>query len=443
MAEPTIAKSSAVAKNCDACTGCRMSKVKCVPEHDDEASANGPCQRCTRLGLHCIFEQSKRGRGARKARDLARLGPSVRALLRTEEKVSTGSAPTTTKNEAPSLIRIDPEEECSLLAWRGNECQRMMVQSIGSREGQVALLKHWLRIGMASGHCGLLGNILILAHKCQISLDDFRLPLPFGNAVSAAPAAPPLPPPPPPPYISEWLADPSRLCCMRVQHEGVVSWQPNDGFVRHVGDEASLRQRLEAEQGSSLADEPDYLICAAEVFLAAALHKTDQRCLARLNGVLWTSVSAPQALHAATGVRSAEAAAPVDVRCALRLQQPTPATASTDGAATPYTPCQLSGRTLLYPDSRTVFSVFSLSPPAAHMGLIEGDAAAAAAPRELGFEAWPMNMHALQINGAHGLGNHGDQEEVSYDALEDLGLSFDPADLDEMVAGYQGEGGDA
>ena len=31
--------------------------------------------------------------------------------------------------------------------------------------------------------------------------------------------------------------------------------------------------------------------------------------------------------------------------------------------------------------------------------------------------------------------------QVSYDALEDLGLSFDPADLDEMVAGYQGEGG--
>ena len=357
MSEPTIAKKSALAaaKNCAACTGCRMSKVKCQPDEDD--ATGNPCQRCARLGLRCMFEESKRGKGASRQRDIARLGPSVRALLRTEPKGSTGSALTAAKNEPPPLS-IDPEEECSLLAWRGNECQRMMVQSIGSREGQLALMKHWFRIAMATGNCGLLGNILILAHTCQISLDDFRLPLPFGNLPLAAPTAAHPAPLAPPPYIAEWLADASRLCCMRVQHEGVVHWQPNDGFVRHVGDEASLRGLLEAEQGSTLADQPDYLVCAAEVFLAAPLHKTDQRCLARLNGVLWTAVSEPQALHAATGVRSAEATAPVDVRCALR--QPLAARPA-DGAATSYTPCRLSGRTLVY-GSRTVFSI-SLSRP--------------------------------------------------------------------------------
>lgn len=448
MAEPTIAKAKprSTTTLTRACAACRMSKVKCTL--DAEETPGSVCQRCVRLGLHCIFEESKRGRGVGKLRDIARLGPSVRALLRAQEPAQT-SDPQTTKNE-PLHLGMNPEDECSLLAWRGNECQRMMVQSIGSREGQVALLKHWFRIGMASGHCGLLGNILILAHKCQISLDDFRLPVPLGNVIVGGGSSPPAvaPPPSPPPYIAEWLADPTRLSCMRVQHDGAVHWHPNDAFVRSVGDEASLRQRLEAEQGLGLADEPDYLICAAEVFLAAPLHKTDQRCLARLNGVLWTAVSEPHALHAATGIRSAEAVAPVDVRCALR-QPPAAAASSIEesfgGATTLYTPCRLSGRTLVYPDSSTVYSVFSLSNPAAHVRLGDAEAAEAAAaeaPRDVGFEAWPL--HELQITGAavgaaHGMGMKEDEDSISYEALEDLGLSFDPADLAEIIAGGSGD----
>ena len=73
-------------------------------------SLTGLCER-----RHCALQSVKTSRPRETPPNLARLGPSVRALLRTEEKVSTGSAPTTTKNEAPSLIRIDPEEECSLL----------------------------------------------------------------------------------------------------------------------------------------------------------------------------------------------------------------------------------------------------------------------------------------------------------------------------------------
>ena len=67
------------------------------------------------------------------------------------------------------------------------------------------------------------------------------------------------------------------------------------------------------------------------------------------------------------------------------------------------------------------------------------DAEAEAAPRGVGFEAWPLALHELQIHGAHEH-EHEDEEGISYGALEELGLSFDPADLAEIVGvAYQAD----
>ena len=85
---------------------------------------------------------------------------------------------------------------------------------------------------------GLLGNVLLLAHACGVTMDDFALPV-------ARPLQPPSPALQLPPFISEWLESPESLCRVRTQHEGVVSWQPNATFVREVGDETMLSAMLE------------------------------------------------------------------------------------------------------------------------------------------------------------------------------------------------------
>ena len=74
MENTGISKPKPMAKSC---TACRMSKIKCVMPEEDGLD----CVRCRRLGLKCVFTESKRGRQC-VSRDKARLGPSVRALLR-------------------------------------------------------------------------------------------------------------------------------------------------------------------------------------------------------------------------------------------------------------------------------------------------------------------------------------------------------------------------
>ena len=136
------------------------------------------------------------------------VGPDNDALLR-EHMQSTRSA------------------DDDVLQFSGSDCQRKMVERIWTREGQVALLRHWLLVGVRSGSCGLLGNVLILAHACAISLDTVSLQL----------DSRPQEPPPPPPFVREWMDQPHRFCCCRSQVQGTVSWQPNDAFVHAVGDE--------------------------------------------------------------------------------------------------------------------------------------------------------------------------------------------------------------
>ena len=214
---PTIEKCApALTKSCVAC---RTSKVKCEPG-GSECLASGCCRRCARLGLHCIFEQSRRGQ-ANRQRDVARLGPCVRALLRT----------TVVGPDNDALMREHMQSTRSadddVLQFSGSDCQRKMVERIWTREGQVALLRHWLLVGVRSGSCGLLGNVLILAHACAISLDTVSLQL----------DSRPQEPPPPPPFVRDWMDQPHRFCCCRSQVQGTVSWQPNDAFVHAVGDE--------------------------------------------------------------------------------------------------------------------------------------------------------------------------------------------------------------
>ena len=216
MATPTIEKCSpAMAKSCVAC---RTSKVKCEPGprrvgDPNEGSrltlqTSGCCRRCERLGLHCIFEQSRRGQ-ANKQRDIARLGPCVRALLRTT--VAHGPDDNTLLSD--TVLQNTRSADDDVLQFAGSDCQRKMVERIWTREGQVALLRHWLLVGVRSGSCGLLGNVLILAHSCNIALDTVSLQLDAGLPSRAEPL---------PLFLREWMEQPHRLCCCRSQVQGTL-----------------------------------------------------------------------------------------------------------------------------------------------------------------------------------------------------------------------------
>lgn len=408
----TIVKPAKMAKNC---TACRSSKVRCAL--DDES---GKCSRCVRLGLECIFVQSKRGQGCVK-RDQARLGPVVRALLRATVG---GDDPdgAAIQAELEKTKGADEEEFC----WRGSECQRSMVQSISNSDGQLALLKHWLLIGVRSGSCGLLGNVLLLAHSCGVCLDDMNLTI-----------ARPLPPVAPvelPPFILEWHESASRLCCVRSQVRGAISWRPNATFIREVGDVASLRAQLSAAQPDQLALEVDDLICGAEMFLAASIHPDDRKALARLNGMLWSTLAPSDARQPATGgVRVAEATAPVAVRCLVRR----------DAGAAAYQPCTLSGRTVVTADSHAVHSVFSIVPLSAAAdapfpALVAQPVDPPVHSLPVGLAQWPVGDATAQlIATAQAIAESVD----GHDLLAELGLDLAPDDAVSMiVAAANGHG---
>ncbi|KAF8598473.1 hypothetical protein BDV93DRAFT_609823 [Ceratobasidium sp. AG-I] len=56
-----------------ACTECRSIKVRCENHH---TLLDGPCSRCVRLSLECIYREKKRGRKPRHAHPYAGDGPS-------------------------------------------------------------------------------------------------------------------------------------------------------------------------------------------------------------------------------------------------------------------------------------------------------------------------------------------------------------------------------
>ena len=126
----TIEKSSRSAT----CLACRLSKLKCKPGED-----GNKCMRCNRLGLECQFVASKRGTSNRK-RDVARLGPAVRALLSTTPEYV--AEPSDAQCMQVAMRNSFAMDRCTI-HWHGNECQQRVVQGITTHEGRVALLKHW------------------------------------------------------------------------------------------------------------------------------------------------------------------------------------------------------------------------------------------------------------------------------------------------------------
>ena len=366
------------------CVACRTSKVKC------ELGGSEVCQRCERLGLHCVFELSRRGR-ANKQRDVARLGPSVRALLRSAVVCGPDDG----------LLQSTRRADDDVLQFSASAflpgCQQTMVSCIWTREGQVALLRHWLLVGVRSGSCSLLGNVLILAHSCSISLDTVSLQL-EGRPQEVTPL---------PPFLLEWMDQPHRLCCCRSQVQGTISWQPNGAFVAAVGDEQVVRAQHEAAHADITAS-VDYLICTAEIFLAAALHPDDQKALVGLNGRLWSTL-APAAAGPA-GARSAEGVAATSVRALL---------GPANGGSRAYVLCTLSGRTFVHADSRAVFSVFSLVPgaPLADLRAVEGITARPTAPSFLPRE---LSTATSAVVGT---------DQLGYEMLDELGLTLCPEDV--------------
>lgn len=252
------------------CQACRLSKVKC------EQQASGSCARCARLGLACHFKPSNRGKHNVR-RDVARLGPAVRALLKsTAEAGGEGSRAIEAEMQGTMVEGVD---KC-ILNWRGHDCQLMMVEAIGARDGQIALIKHWLLIGVRSGNCALLGNVLILASKCGLKLEDVTMQI---DRTIMQPSLTL------PGFIQEWFDQPNRMCCVRGQREGSVMWRVNDAFTNGVGDEDFLRDKLMREHPSALTN-PDFLVCTAEIFVATPFYPDDRMRLVEVNSALWRQV---------------------------------------------------------------------------------------------------------------------------------------------------------
>ena len=156
MQNSGISKSKAASKSC---TACRLSKIKCVLSEENGQE----CSRCGRLGLKCVFEPSKRGRQC-VSRDKARLGPAVRALLRATATESDDEASRSTQAQHLAVqMEQTHATDIEVLCWCGDQCQRKMVLSIQSSSGRLALLKHWLLIGVRSGNCGTWSQRVVLA----------------------------------------------------------------------------------------------------------------------------------------------------------------------------------------------------------------------------------------------------------------------------------------
>ena len=141
----------------------------------------------------------------------------------------------------------------------------------------------------------------------------------------------------------------------------------------------------------------DYLICTAELYLAAVLHDDDGMCMARLNGMLWSRVSQPDA-PVYDGWKCAEAKAPVMVR----YRHPVAATAE----PVTYELCELRGRTAILSDSRSVCTVLSLTP-----------AAPQSSEPPVGMQSWPIDGALKSL-----METQDDMFTLGPDMLEDLGI---------------------
>jgi len=209
------------------CMACRLSKVKCV--RLDEAPA---CVRCSRLGLICASSGVKKRGAANVKRDVARLGPAVRALLAAQEGAAGVDGPYPTAALASSSYGYDTAP----VEWCGPHCPAMVMSSIHSNAGRLALLQHWMLIALRSGSCAVLGNVLLLAHMGGLSLDCVKA-LTRDSAESPSVSSVPSPP-----FIAEWQALDSPVFT-RAQVNGRIEFLPNRAFETNVGNLSHLVHR--------------------------------------------------------------------------------------------------------------------------------------------------------------------------------------------------------
>jgi len=438
MSAKTIEKKGSTSGTCVAC---RLSKVKCeMPDTDERV-----CKRCSRLGLECTFVASRRGKHNTQ-RDVARLGPAVRALLRTDAKRDEADA--TNHPPHPGALCVQAVVDRShgmdhcLLHWHGNECQRMVVEGITTHEGRVALLKHWFMIGVRSGSCGLLGNVLILAHQFRIKLGQLTAQQQqLLAAATSAPSAVPAPqvlPAPLSDHVREWYEASDRLSCLRSQESGLINWYANAPFAKYVGDPETLQKQLEQEV-PTLTSSVDFLICTAEIFIATPLHPEDRMKVAFINAQIWSQVkSCEEGRDAESGVAAVqrmEVCEPSTVRCLLMRS---------DGKRV-FVPCTLQARAEYHADAQAVYSIFSLtphslpsSPPTASTATtdvaLETEPSAPCAPS--GSDCFPTSDLELTVDLASiaQMLIGADDPDVFVIDVEELGLELAVADVEQLPA---------
>ena len=105
------------------------------------------------------------------------------------------------------------------------------------------------------------------------------------------------------------------------------------------------------------------------------------------------------------------------VRCQLRGAQP-------EGASE-YTPCTLSGRTIVMHDSHEVHSAFSIAPQS-----LPPDARLASPP--VGVARWPIEKVSTEMTAAAEAVQSRALDD-GYALLADLGLELDPRDADMLL----------
>ena len=214
-------------------------------------------------------------------------------------------------------------------------------------------------IGIRSGSCGLLGNILILAHQYGIKLDQLafqqQMLLVDGATEAISTSASGTSEPMLSDFLREWYSSPWRLCCLRSQESGIINWYANGAFAATVGELSGLEQQLEQEV-PSLKESVDFLICNAEIFIATTLHPDDRIKVAKINSELWSQVRSCEASFDCEGgiyaVQQMEATESATVRCLVR---------ESNGQRT-FRPCTLQARAEYHADAKRVYSVFSLLP---------------------------------------------------------------------------------
>jgi len=237
-----------------ACKGCRLSKLKC----DLDIVDTGTCSRCARLGLHCFpTGPSKRGR-PNKRRDVSRLGPEVRKLLKTSTGTLTSGhtalepavhQPTADAAVSSTHILVDkmhrtPERTCE-------------AEAIINQLKTPAARRAWFRQVLYTVHRAKSMDAFV---RCFSMARAMGMETSYDECMDAAARvdhAHPPQPEPLPPYVLEWHRGPHAITLTRAQNVGCMEWLPSDGFrevfnVRGRLEEGLLNMAVTAEMRTTV-----------------------------------------------------------------------------------------------------------------------------------------------------------------------------------------------